>query len=342
MAVPSSRSRRLAPFLGILVAAGLLLQPMPLTAQRPINIKLATLVPSGTDLHHVLQDMAARWEEASGGRVKLTIYPDGRAGEEPEILRGMRTGDLQAGALSIAGLAHISTWVNVMAIPMSMESREDMARVRAAFEPRLEEVFREKGYEVLFWAEAGWVRFFLPEDDASIEKVKTYKFPAWGASATTDLWRDAGFQVVSVNIGEILPGLLTGLVDAVGTTPLVMGPNQWFTQAPYMIEMPFAPLLGATIIDRRAWERIPDDLRPELLRIARETGEENQDKIRDLETRAISAMVDNGLTIVTPPPDIVAEWRSLVESHYPGIKGAVIPADWFEEALAIARQGRGG
>jgi len=336
------KPRRVAPFLGILAVAGLLLQPSSLAGQRPINIKLATLVPSGTELHYVLQDMGARWEEASGGRVKLTIYPDGRTGEEPDILRGMRIGDLHAGALSIAGLGHISDWVNVMAIPMSMDSPdEDLARVRAAFEPRLEEVFREKGYEVLFWAHAGWVRFFLPAEDARLDTVRKYKFPAWGASSTTDLWREAGFNTVSISIQEILPGLITGTVDAVGSTPLVVGPNHWFSKASYMIDMPYAPLLGATVIDRRAWERIPEDLRPELMRIARETGAKNQEAILNLEKEAIAAMVDNGLTIVEPPPEVVAEWKALFESHYPKIRGTLIPADWFDEAIAIAK-GRGG
>jgi TRAP-type C4-dicarboxylate transport system substrate-binding protein len=105
--------------------------------------------------------------------------------------------------------------------------------------------------------------------------------------------------------------------------------------------MPYAPLLGATIIHRSAWERIPEDLRPELLRIARETGEKNQATIKELEDKAIAAMVDNGLKIVTPSPEEVAEWRDLFRTHYPKIRGTLIPEDWFDEALAIA-QGRGG
>ena len=327
---------------GLLVAAGALLQPPSLSAQRPINIKLATLVPPQTELHYVLLEMGERWEEASGGQVKLTIYPGGVTGEEPDIVRGMRTGNLQAGALSMPGLAHITEWVNVMAIPMSGNSpEEDLARVREVFQPRLEEVFRENGFEVLFWAHAGWVRFFLPENDARLETVRNYKFPVWGTSETADLWREAGFKTVSINIQEILIGLRTGTVDAVGTTPLVVAPNGWFAEAPYMIDMPYAPLLGATIIHRQAWERIPEDLRPELKRIAREIGEENQATIKALEERAIAAMVDNGLKIVKPPPEVVTEWQQLFRTHYPKIRGTLIPEDWFDEALAIAR-GRGG
>jgi TRAP-type C4-dicarboxylate transport system substrate-binding protein len=328
-------------FITVLVVAVLSLAT-PLSAQRPINIKLATLVPPQTELHYVLLEMGERWEEASGGRVKLTVYPGGVTGEEPDIVRGMNTKNLQAGALSMPGLAHITDWVNVMAIPMSWDSPEEgLARVREVFQPRLEEVFREHDFEVLFWAHAGWIRFFLPEADARLDTVRNYKFPVWGTSATTDLWREAGFKGVSINIQEVIIGLKTGTVDAVGTTPLVVAPNGWYTEAPYMIDMPYAPLLGATIIHREAWERIPEDLRPVLMQIARETGEKNQATIKALEEKAIAAMVDNGLKIVTPSPEVVAEWRDLFRAHYPKIRGSLIPADWFDEALAIA-QGRGG
>ncbi len=76
----------------------------------------------------------------------------------------------------------------------------------------------------------------------------------WGESSLTALWRDAGFQPgVKLNIADITVGLQTGLLDALNTAPLVVYGYQWFACLDYMIDIRWAPLSGATLIDRRTW-----------------------------------------------------------------------------------------
>jgi TRAP-type C4-dicarboxylate transport system substrate-binding protein len=328
------------------ILAFVCLGPSPRSAVgqgRPIVIKLATLVPTGSDFHERLKDMGALWEEASGGRVKLTIFSGGSGGEEDDILRRMRLGSLHAGALSLGGLQRITPAVNVLAIPMAMEGREDLARVLAAMRPKLEADFLERGYVILHWADAGWMRFFLPEPDASPEAVRNHKYPQWGEDDTYDLWREAGFPPgVVLNIADIMVGLHTGLIDAINTTPFVVASYQWFPKVPYMLDLPWAPLMGATVVDRRAWERIPADLRPELKRIAEATGDSIQASITRLEAEAIEAMKARGLTVIEPSPEILEEWKTLFESGYDRLKGEMIPEEWFDIALRAARARRGG
>jgi len=109
-----------------------------------------------------------------------------------------------------------------------------------------------------------------------------------------------------------------------------------------MIDMPHTPLVGATLIDRRVWDRIPQELRPELLRISRETGELIQHEITRLEAEAIAAMVDRGLTVVHPTPEVVQEWRDLFRTSYDILRGDFIPPELFDEAVRVASAGKGG
>jgi TRAP-type C4-dicarboxylate transport system substrate-binding protein len=305
-------------------------------------VKLATLAPSGSVWHEILLDMGEQWSDATGGAVTLRIYPGGVAGEEADVLRKMRIGQLHAGSLSLAGLQRITPWVNVLAIPMLMETPEDLIRVRTAMEPRLEAVFRDNGYVLLNWGDVGWMRFFLPEPDASVDACRRLKFMAWSDDAMLDLWRDEGFQNVVLNLSDVLPGLQTGMVNAIGSTPLWVISNQWFPFVPYMVDMPWAPLAGATVIDRRVWERIPAEHRPVLMRIARETGRRFQEETQRKEAEAIAAMQERGLTVIHPGPEVVAGWRALFRSAYPKLRGQLIPADWFDEAVRAAEGGAGG
>ena len=117
--------------------------------------------------------------------------------------------------------------------------------------------------------------------------------------------------------------------------------NQWFPFVPYMLDMPYLPLVGATLIDRRAWERIPEEIRPELMRIARESGDLIQGEIYDLEAEAIAEMEKRGLQVIQPDPEIVREWRDLFRTSYEHLRGDIIPADWFDEAVRVANSGKG-
>src|SRR5262249_314267 len=81
----------------------------------PNVIKLASLVPDGSVWHKILQGTGAEWSAATGGRVALRIYPGGVAGDEPDMVRKMRIGQIQASALTIMGLSSIDDSFTVFA-----------------------------------------------------------------------------------------------------------------------------------------------------------------------------------------------------------------------------------
>ena len=76
-------------------------------ATRPVEIKLATVIPEGSSWHRILQDMGEKWKAAPAGGVKLRIFAGGIAGDEPDAVSKLRIGQFQAAALSTEGLAQI-------------------------------------------------------------------------------------------------------------------------------------------------------------------------------------------------------------------------------------------
>ena len=68
-----------------------------------VVIKLATVAPKDSIWHMHLKKIDERWQAASAGQVKLRIYA-GTLGDEDDILRRVRVGQLDAAAISTAGL----------------------------------------------------------------------------------------------------------------------------------------------------------------------------------------------------------------------------------------------
>jgi TRAP-type C4-dicarboxylate transport system substrate-binding protein len=116
--------------------------------------------------------------------------------------------------------------------------------------------------------------------------------------------------------------------------------NQWFGLAKNMMDVKFAPIVGATIITRAAWEKIDPSLRPTLLKLAQETGAKFTPKIRALETEAIDAMVKRGLQIQKLTPQAEQEWQQTAEKFYPKIRGTIVPADLFDEVRLLVMEYR--
>src|SRR5262247_1565792 len=104
-----------------LVAAGM---AAPALAQTP-PVKLATLAPDGSSWHQILKEMGAKWAQAPGGGVTLRIYPGGVLGDEPDLVRKMRVGQIQAAALTAVGLADIDQGVSALQIPMMFRSYDE-------------------------------------------------------------------------------------------------------------------------------------------------------------------------------------------------------------------------
>src|SRR5260221_6497951 len=149
-----------APASWILAGAVSVLASMPAFAQAPMVIRTATLVPDGSSWYLILKESAEKWKAVSGGRVTVRLFPGGVAGDDPDIVRKMRLGTLNAGVLTSVGVSEIDKSVYALGVPMMYASYEEVYHVLEKMRPGLEARLETKGFVVLNWADGGWVRFF--------------------------------------------------------------------------------------------------------------------------------------------------------------------------------------
>ncbi len=291
------------------------------------TVKLGTLAPKGSPWHKALQDMGLDWARISNGKVRLRIYPGGVAGDEPDMVRKMRIGQLHAAALSGAGLARIAQEIQALQMPMMFRSDEELDYVRKRIGPSIEAAIGRKGFQVLNWADAGWVFFFTNKPVVTPADLKPLKLFAWvGETAHILGWRRAGYRPVPLPATEIHMGLSSGLIDVVPTTPVAALSYQWFGLAKHMTDLKWAPLVGATVITKRAWRRIPAELRARLKRSARDMGRRLQREIRKLGPAAVKVMQKHGLKVHSVPADAVKAWEEGARKGYPSLIGEIVPA----------------
>ena len=96
---------------------------------RNVVVKMATLAPEGTDWHGMLIEMGQEWQEATKGKVKLRIYPGGVLGDERDMVRKMRIGQIHAAGMTAEGLSEIVPEFAGYFVPLVYQSIEDVQAV---------------------------------------------------------------------------------------------------------------------------------------------------------------------------------------------------------------------
>ncbi|MEE9194937.1 MAG: TRAP transporter substrate-binding protein DctP [Alphaproteobacteria bacterium] len=296
------------------------------------TIKLGTLAPKGSPWHKAIQDIAEAWKKDSNGSIRVRIYAGGVSGDEPDMTRKMRIGQLHAASMTGAGLMSISQEIQALQMPMMFRSDQELDYVRERMAPRLEGALAAKGFIVLNWVDAGWVYFFTKKPVVTLDDLKPLKLFAWvGETAHIGGWRDAGFHPIPLPATEIHTALQSGLIQALPTTPIAALSFQWFGQAKHMTDVKWAPLVGATLITKRKWRRIPKALRTAMMKTARVVGNRLQASIRSLGAKAVEVMKKHGLQVHPVPPSAVSAWEKGASKAYGSIIGKIVPADVVAE-----------
>jgi TRAP-type C4-dicarboxylate transport system substrate-binding protein len=321
-----------------LLLAAALAALLPAAAAAQVTIKLATLAPQGSTWHELLKEMAQRWEQASNGQVKLRIYPGGSQGSEGDMVRKLAVGQLQAASISNVGMHDVATEPQVLSVPFLFDDAEQMECAFAKLRGRFEAALEQRGLIALQWSRIGSVQLFCSKPFRTPQEAKDAKVWAWeGDPKSVEAYRLSGLKPVVLSATDMMPALQTGMIDCIPNVPLYMLTSRMFERANHMLDVPWSYMIGATLVRKDAWEKVPADLRPKLAAIAAELGKKVDIEVRRLNVEAVTAMQKQGLEVVKGDP---VPWRAAIEKSWPAVRGGVVAADVFDEAKAARDQCR--
>ena len=315
------------------VIIGCLLAFCTLAADK--QLRIGTLAPKNSLYHRQLMDIGETWRATQGSGAKYLVYPDGSQGGEADMVRRMRIGQLQGALLSVVGLREIEpTIAALQAMPLMFKSWEEVDYVREKMRPSMEKKFLDKGFVVLGWGDAGWVRFFSKESAFRPDDYKKMKFFAWGNELEQqEIMKALGYTPVPLETGDILPAIQTGMINAVPSTPYVALATQIYNAAPNMLDLNWAPIVGAFIMTRKAWDELSPESQTSVREASTKAGVQIRAKARQEVEEAVEAMKKRGLAVNKPNAEQLKEWNDLAERLYPQVRGKLVPAETFDEVV---------
>ena len=332
---------RMARLAGSLLLCGLM-GASALASDKPLRI--GTLAPKNSLYHRQLLEIGEAWRQAQGGNAKYVVFPDGSQGGEAELARRMRIGQLQGALLSIVGLSEIEPSINALqSIPLLFKTWDEVDHVREKMRTSMEKKFLDKGFVVLAWGDAGWVRFFSKDALMRPDDFKKMKFFSFaGESEQQEIMKSLGFTPVPLETTDILPSIQTGMINVVPSTPYFALATQIYGKVPHMLEINWAPVVGALVVTQKAWDDMSPAGRQALRTAGEKAGVQIRNKARQEVEEAVEAMRKRGLVVNKPNPDQLREWQELADKLYPRIRGNLVPAETFDEVFQHVKAFRAG
>ncbi len=268
------------------------------------TIKFATLAPEGSTWMNVMKEFDAAVRKESGGRLGFRLYPSGVQGDEKDVLRKVKLGQLHAAGITGNGLTSIAPSARILDSPFLFRDHQEIDFAYASFGPEIESAMEEAGFVNLGWAEVGYVYIFTNTPVRKKDDLMKTKMWMWEGDPIAEAsFRALGINPIPLSITDVLTSLQTKLIDGVYTSPLAAIALQWFTRVSYMFDLPLANAAGAVVISKKKYLELPEDLRSILTRNGRTYMRRLTELSRADNAGALATLRKNGITFTEAPSE---------------------------------------
>ncbi len=298
--------------MGLSLLTFLLLISSALGAEKTLIIKMATLAPEGSSWVKTINALNAEVMKRSENKVQFKIYPGGVLGDETDMLRKTKIGQIQGAALTSAGLSSVFPEYDVLEVPFLFQKYEEVDHILTKMDSFFRKGVDNNGYVMLGWSEAGFIYLMSTVPISGVSDLRKAK--VWileDSSIAKAVFQEAGVKGIPLSVTDVLVGLQTGLVEVVYIPPSGAISLQWFTKIKYITDLPLLYLAGAILIKKETFKEIPSTFQPVLMEIAQRHLNQLKTAIRNENQDALQVMAKQGIKMITPSREQIEEFKKL-------------------------------
>ena len=190
------------------------------TPAQQYTIKFATLATEGTTWLNVMREYDAAIRKESGGRMGFKIYAGGVQGEDKDMMRKIRLGQLHSAGVTGVGVGEVSSRLRILDAPFLFQNYAEVDHLHGVMGPEFEEEFRTNNFILLGWAEVGFVYVYSNTPIRGQADMKGVKMWMWeGDQIAEAAFNSLGIKPVPLSVVDVLTSLQTGLINAAYISP---------------------------------------------------------------------------------------------------------------------------
>lgn len=320
--------------IGLIFLTALLLLSARSGEAKTTTIKIATLAPEGSSYIQILNDLNAELKEKTNNEVRLRIYPGGVLGDEKDMRRKMHVGQIQGAVLTSAGLSGIFEEMDVFQIPFLFDNFDEVDYTLGKMDAFFKDGFADKGYILLGWSEAGFIRLLSTKPIATLDDLRKAKVWTWEeAPMAKAIFDEAEISAIPLSLPDVLVGLQTGMVEVVYAPPSGAISLQWFTKTKFMTEVPLMYLIGGIVVKKNVFKKLTPENQDRFLALSAKYMDQLKKIIRRENQDAIEVMKKQGVKLIYPTEEQIREFKKVATNAMENQTGKSFSAKVRDEVI---------
>jgi TRAP-type C4-dicarboxylate transport system substrate-binding protein len=300
-------------------------------------LKVALAIPRSQEIVIEVKKYNDKLAALTNNSVQVRVYWGGAAGDDTDVLRKMKTGQMDAAPLSLELVSSFVRQALVLASPALFTNYKQLDAVRNALTPQMDKEAYDNGFKIMAWGDVGRLRLLSKEPVATLadfKKTRPWLYPQ--SEALKDFYKLVGATGVPLGLMEVYGALQTNMIDVVWASAVLGAALQWHTGTHYITEQGLGFISGAFAIRRGAWDALPENVKNSMNELADERRVKNQIEIRKADERAYIKLIERGHKPVKLTN--VAEWEKSGAAVREHMVGRVYTRELVTKAESIAKQ----
>ncbi|MGV7222142.1 MAG: TRAP transporter substrate-binding protein DctP [Nitrospinales bacterium] len=300
------------------------------------HIKFATLAPEGSSWMKQMREFSKQLSKQTNGEVALKFYPGGVSGDEKDVIRKMRIGQLHGAGFTGVGLGEILPEVRVLDLPFLFNTDAEVEHVYKKMNGYFAKRFEEKGYVLIGWVPVGWIHFFSKYKISSVEDLRQTKAWMWeGDPLVKATYKSLKISPHPLSITDVLMSLQTGMIDTVYASSMGALALQWFTKVKYISQLRMGYATGGVLIRKKKFDRLPKNHQATIKSLGEKYMNKLVKKIQEDNDKAMGVMRKNGLnTAEIPSPDRMKNFHDAGKKVRKNLTGKVYSKELLRKVLS--------
>lgn len=241
--------------------------------------RMATKQPPDSNEGMAFQRFADKVAEFSNGRMEIKVFPNEQLGKTEAVLEQIQAGTVH---LYPEGSSYLAKWVDDVkysSAPFMFESREHWANFMKSdlFQGWLRDIEGKAGVTILGDPAAymrGPYRVMVTKKPwSSLQEMQDVKLRMHPNQLAADVWTHLGAEVRTLGWTEVYSSIKQGIVEAVNSPIGLVESMKFYEVAPHIIRHNEYPQGIAFIMNAKAYNELPDDLKDAVNRAYAAGGE---------------------------------------------------------------------
>lgn len=260
-----------------------------------------------------VQQFAKDVDEATQGKLKITLHPAGSLYKANEIKRAVQTGQVPAAEFILSGAANENPLYGVDSIPFLTKSYADAYRLYQVARPAQEKLLASQGMKLLF---------SVPWPGQSLYSTKPVQTPADLAGtkmrsfspATTRIAQLLKAQPVTIQLTELGQALATNTVNNFLTSSASGVESKLYEQVKYFYPVAAWQPRNATVVNQKAFDSLDKATQDAVLKAAAAAEKRGWETSERLDKEFLKELAAKGMTIAEPSDALKKEFASIGET----------------------------